>query len=153
MNAFRRCLEELDVEGIRSLWAEHSPHLSQPSVEEALVSLHMARTAAEGIEFKHRAYSHRWLTERGYSSQLPDHLKQSAERVYPHVAAAVGISFNFQMKELKPAAELIRTEMEKAVLEADADGRLLDSEYVSQRMNEARDREYKALFGKWRYSE
>jgi hypothetical protein len=148
MNAFRRCLEELDVEGIRSLWAEHSPHLSQPSAEEALISLHMARTAAEGIEFKCRAYSHKWLTERGYSSRLPDHLKQSAERIYPRVVKGVGISYNIRAPELRPAAKLIQGAMEQAVLEADANGKLSDTEFVKNRMNEARDKERRALFGR-----
>lgn len=150
MNAdFRRCLETLDVPGIRALWAKHSPHLSQPKDDaEALVALHMARTAAESLSIKDRAYSHRWLDERNLPSQLPDRLKRSADRLYPQNKYGVGVSFGFKSRELRPAAQLIQGAMCEAVLEAEADGRLLDDAHVIKRMNEARDREYRALFGR-----
>lgn len=148
-NDMTRCLESLDIQAARGLWGIHFPHLSAPaSDDDMLTMLHMARTQSEAIGFKLRAYSHRWLTERGYPSQLPDRLKPSAERLYPKVAHAVGISYNFIAPDLKPAADMIRGAMESAVMEADADGKLTDSPFVKARMYEARDKERRALFGR-----
>jgi hypothetical protein len=42
----------------------------------------------------------------------------------------------------------IRKVMEQAVLEADADGRLTDSPFVKLRVEEARAKERKKLFGR-----
>jgi hypothetical protein len=146
----RRCMEALDVPGMRALWAKQSPHLDQPkSDEDALVALHMARTGSEFLAFKHRAYSHAWLSERGLPSQLPDRLKPRAERLYPRAVSAVGISFRVRDPLLKPAYDMIRGAMEGAVLEADADGRIEDSPFVKARMNEAKDKERRALFGRF----
>jgi hypothetical protein len=72
---------------------------------EALVTLHHARTQAESIALKLRAWSHRWLLEHGYPSGLPDHLKPSAERIYPRVVEGVGISVNFRSPILQPITE------------------------------------------------
>lgn len=144
-----RCLEALDIATARGLWEAIFPHLPAPASDsDTLVVLHLARTASERLPLKLRAYSHRWLTERNFPSQLPDRLKQSAERIYPCTAAAVGISYTYRDPALKPAADLIRGAMEGAVYEADADGRLRDDAHVKARMNEARDRERKALFGR-----
>jgi hypothetical protein len=148
-NQLTRSLETLDVQAARGAWGAMFPHLSPPqSDDDMLTMLHMARTQSEQIAFKLRAYSHRWLTERGYPSQLPDHLKPSAERLYPKVAHAVGISYNFRDETLKPAADMIRGAMEGAVMDADADGKLTDSPFVKARMYEARDKERRALFGR-----
>jgi hypothetical protein len=148
-NALTRCLETLDVSAARKVWGALSPHIPAPAKDaDMLTMLHMARTQSDAIGFKLRAYSHRWLTERGYPSQLPDHLKPSAERLYPKVAHAVGISYNFRDEALKPAADMIRGAMEGAVMDADADGRLTDSPFVKARMYEARDKERRALFGR-----
>ena len=144
-----RCLESLDIQAARGIWGAAFPHFPTPaSDDEFLTMLHMARTQSSAVMFKLRAYSHRWLTERDLPSQLPDHLKPSAERLYPRVASAVGISYNFHAPELQPAAVLIRGAMEGAVLEADADGKLTDAPHVKTRMYAARDRERKALFGR-----
>jgi hypothetical protein len=148
-NAITRSLETLDVSAARGAWGTLFPHLSPPESDaDMLTMLHMARTQSDAIGFKLRAYSHRWLTERGYPSQLPDHLKPSAERLYPKVAHAVGISYNFRDEALKPAADMIRGAMEGAVMDADADGKLTDSPFVKARMYEARDKERRALFGR-----
>jgi hypothetical protein len=147
--AFRDCLETLDVsEGFR-LWKAAFPHLPAPENDEGMLTmLHLARTATESLAFKHRAYSHQWLGERGYPSQLPDHLKQSAERLYPRVAAGVGISFKVSDPILRPAYDMVRGAMEGAVMEADADGKLMDSPFVTARMNEAKEKEKRVLFGR-----
>lgn len=88
----RRCLVDFDIDGIRKLWRHVSPNMPQPESDaEALISIHMARTATERLPFRFRAYSHSWLTERKYPSQLPDELKPRAERMYPRIVSAVGI--------------------------------------------------------------
>lgn len=144
----RRCLEALDLVGLRRLWAAVSPHLPQPKTDaEALTVAHIARTASESIPMRMRAWSHRWLLERELPSQLPDHLKPSAERLYPRVVQGVGISVNARDPELRPVAVEVRKAMEAAVLEADADGRLSDSAYVRERMAEARTKRRREIFG------
>lgn len=147
--AFRNLLEAGDVAGLRRFWAECMPHLPQPKdAAEAEVLMHMARTEAESVEFKYRAWSHRWLCERGMPSRLPDNLKPKAERLYPVNHPGVGISINTRNEYLKPAMIEVRTEMENAVLEAQADGRLEDTAFVTQRMQETRKRTMRALFGR-----
>lgn len=146
---FRGALEAGRVELVRSLWSLAFPQLPQPrSYEEAEIAMHAARTAAESISLRARAYSHRWLTERDLPSQLPDHLKPSAERLYPATAAAVGISLNTKSEIIRPALVEVRGAMEYAVLEAEADGRLEDTPFVQQRMNEAKQKTFRALFGR-----
>lgn len=145
---FRRCLEAGDANAARLLWKYVFPALPQPTSDlEALATLHAARTAARSILFKLRAYSHRWLVDNGYPSAMPDELKPKAERVYPRVTAAVGISVNTKSEILKPITGLVRAAMEDAVLEAHADGKLGDSAFVKVRMFEAKDRIIKQLVG------
>ena len=70
---FRRCLLELDADGIMRLWRHVAPHLPQPEDRRvALTGLHLARTHARSIPMKARRYSQRWLNERGAGSFLPD---------------------------------------------------------------------------------
>lgn len=138
--AFRRCLETLDIADARRLWAIVFPQFPQDASDnDILISLHRARTEAASVSLKHRAYSHRWLLDNGYSSGLPDNLKPKAERLYPKIAKGVGISVNTRSEYLKPAMLLVRQAMENAVLEADADGKLDDTAFVKERMNEARN--------------
>lgn len=147
--AFRECLEKLDIAGMRKLWQHVSPHLPQPNRdEEILVTLHMARTQANSIALKMRAYSHAWLIERGYPSSLPDHMKPAATRLYPIVAKAVGISVNFKQPLLKQAGLEIRGAMENAVLEAYADGKQDDDSFIKARMAEARNKTMTKLLGR-----
>lgn len=143
--AMRQVLVECDVTGARRLWAEYAPHLSQPQNDtEALVCLHRARTEASSIKLPLRAYSHRWLLERGWPSGLPEELKPKAERLYPRIVSAVGIGVKSAHPEV---ASEIRGAMEYAVLEAEADRRLTDSPFVKGRMMEARAKVRKKLFG------
>ena len=138
----RRCLIELDVPGIRRIWAAVAPHAPPPS--DALAAIHMARTCAESIPFRLRAYSHRWLTERALPSQLPDALKPKAERIFPVIVGSVGISVNSKHIEVKAG---VLGAMEGAVLDCYANG---DEEpaLVKRQMFEARDRELRGLFGR-----
>jgi hypothetical protein len=145
---FRRCLEELDVKGIQKLWKHVQPNLPQPKNDrDALIALHMARTATESVPFKLRAYSHRFLVDGGLPSQLPDILKPKAERLYPVVFESVGISVNARSELLKPIVPHVRGAMELAVLEAYADGER-NPTFVKARMMEARQKEIKRLLGK-----
>lgn len=135
---FRRCLEQLDIDGMRKLWRHVSPHLPQPGSDaEILTTLHHARTQAESMPLRLRAYSHRWLSERSYPTGLPDRLKQSAERMYPRVVEGVGISVNAKSEFMKPIASLVQRAMSDAVSDAYAEGRS-DPGFVRARMNEAR---------------
>lgn len=145
--AFRNMLEAGDVEGLRAFWCNAAPGMPQPEThEQAEIVMHMTRTVADSVKFRFRAYSHRWLTERNHRSQLSDNLKPRAERLYPVVAEAVGISVNFRSEYMAPAVKLVRSVMESAVEEAYADGRK-DPVFVKARMFEAKDREMQSLFG------
>lgn len=147
-HSFRRCLEEADVMGLWTIWSHVFPNMPQPkSLALAEISLHMARTASESMHIKLRAYSHRWLTERNHPSLLPDNLKPAAERIYPKVAEAVGISVNFHSEYMRPAATVIKKVMSDSVLDTFADG-VRDPVIVKERMMEAKAREMKGLFGK-----
>jgi len=79
---FRRCLMEMDVDGIRRLWAHTSPHLDQVhSDKEALITLHMARAECKTLPVSMRQYSDRWLRERGFGSGMPDEIKPKGWKV------------------------------------------------------------------------
>ena len=123
------------------LWAHVSPHLPQPQTDhDALVIvIHHARTQALSMAFKLRAYSHRWLTERGLPSGLPDILRPAAERVYPRIVTGVGIAVKPTSPRRAQEAIALRGAMSDAVAEAYADGRT-EPEYVKMRMSEARER-------------
>jgi len=136
---FRRCLEQQDVAGVRALWAQIAPGLPQPANDaEALATIHSARTQARSIVFKYRAYSHRWLTERGLPSGLPDYMRPRAERMYPRIVEAVGIAVKTppHRRELGNA---IREAMGAAVMECYADGKT-DPVFMRARMQQARTR-------------
>lgn len=131
----RRCLEDIDVAGARRLWSLMAPHVPQDATDaQLLVTLHMARTAAESINLRHRAYSHRWLLDNGHSSQLPDALKPRAERIYPRVVASVGIA---AMSKYPEVAREIGGAMIDVVENSYADGET-DPAIVRPRMMEAR---------------
>lgn len=134
---FRRCLVDRDVTALRLLWSHCFSRLPQPQTDaEMLVVLHRARTEANSVPLKLRAYSHRWLEDNGHQSGLPDRLKPSAERIYPKIVSAVGIAvqpFRLSAEEAKGVEQA----MSDAVLEAYADGKK-DPVFVSARMKEAR---------------
>lgn len=145
--AFRRALVEGDVEQMMAAWREVYGHLPQPANEaEGLVIMHRARAEAECVPLAKRIYSHHWLTERGYPSGLPDHLKPKAERIYPRIVEAVGISVNFP-RMFKWAEKLVERAMCDAVEDCYADGRT-DPDYVSRAMMAARERKMAELLGR-----
>lgn len=139
---YRRCLIELDVAGARALWRHTDPHLPQPKTDaEALFALHVARTVAQIVPPRLRYYSHRWLCERGKTSMLPDHLRASADRMYPVIADAVGIASKATSTEVSHA---IVGAQSLAVLNCYANGDR-DPVIVKTQMIAARARERKAL--------
>jgi hypothetical protein len=112
---FRQALEELDIPLLRKMWAHAKPHMPQPENDvDALVVAHIARTSVPMIRFRHRAYSHAWLIERGLPSQLPDRLRPRAERIYPVIVPGVGIA----VRHSTPVSLAIRRAMENAVYDA-----------------------------------
>lgn len=100
----------------------------------------------QSIALRLRAYSHRWLINNGYPSGLPDELKPKAERIFPRIVGAVGISVNTKHEWLRPATVEIGRAMSDAVENAYADRRE-EPEFVRSRMIEARDRTRRKLFG------
>jgi predicted metal-dependent phosphoesterase TrpH len=143
-NDMRRC----DIEGIRRLWATVARHLPQPASDaEALVMLHRARTETRSIAFRLRAYSHRWLTERGLPSALPDELRPRAERMFPVIVDAVGVAVKSRSGEFKPVAEAVQRAMSDTVAEMYADG-VKDPVLVKARMMEARSKTLDKLLGR-----
>ena len=147
--AMKSCLEEMDVEGVRSLWHLIAPNMPQPKSDmEAMVTLHMARTTALFLSPRQRYYSHRWLLDHNCMSLLPDNEKPSAERMYPQIVSSVGISVNTSSALMKPVVPHIQNAMENAVHEAYADGRRDDIPFIKHRMNEARDTVLRKLLGR-----
>jgi hypothetical protein len=143
----RLLLEAGDVEGLRAFHAKHSPHLDQPASHEAAeVAMHMARTQSRSVRFKLRAYSHSWLTERSLPSQLPDHLRPRAERMYPRIVEAVGVSVSASSVEMKPVARFIQQAMCDVVEDMYANGDK-DPDLVRKRMREARGMIIDRIFG------
>jgi hypothetical protein len=138
VDAFRRCLIDLDVVGICDLWFHVSPHLPQPkNNDEALATMHYARTQAGSIPVRLRCYSHAWLSERGLPSGLPDQWKPKAGRLYPHKVNAVGVAVKALSEASVPRARAVEKAMSDAVLECYADG-VTDSDVIKARMGEAR---------------
>lgn len=146
-DAIRRALIEGDWRALVSL----TPHLpAPPSDHAAEAALHHARTQARSVPMRLRAWSHRWLCERGYPSGLPDILRPRAERLYPTVVEAVGISCNAVSPSMRPIVSEIRRSMEAVVLDVYADTKHRghpDPALVRGRMREARERTVKKLLG------
>lgn len=141
---FRQALEDGDIPLLRRMWAEASPHLPQPTTdEEAEATLHLARTQAETVSFPRRAYAHRWLTERGLPSGLPDALRPKAERMYANVVEAVGVAVRSEIPGLAPALEKT---MSDAVAECYAEGKT-DPLFVRGRIAAAREKFLNSAFG------
>lgn len=122
-NEFKRCLVELDVQGIRRLWNHVSPNLPQPkNDDEALHTMHLARTKMKGLHPKLVKYSKAFLAERARSK----------------VVTGVGIAVHAPVWRQAHALE-VRSAMEHAVMSAYKEGVDLDTEAaeVSKRMQQA----------------
>ena len=137
---FRDAIDRLDVDLVRKMWAYVMPHLPQPESDEAaLVSMHMARTAIANIPFRHRAYSHAWLTERSFPSQLPDALRPRAQQICPVVVSAIGIATYTR----SPVALAIR----KAMMDAALDAGINESALTRRAIADARAKARRQLLG------
>lgn len=140
-DAMRAALEEVDVARVRRLHAAEFPHLPPlGSDEQVTVSIHMARTSSTSVDFRSRAWSHRWLTERGYPSQLPDADRPKAERIYPTVATATGVSINVKSKWLLPLRSVVQAAVEEVILD-EYSGRVerIDHDKLRGRIIESKD--------------
>jgi hypothetical protein len=142
------CMVSLDTERAREIWKLVNPHLPPiTSDAEMLTTLHLARTQSQKLNRSLRFYSHCWLLERGYPSALPDHMRPSAQRMYPITVKSVGISVNAKSELLRPVVSHIRGAMEDAVMEVYADGKQEDVPLIKQRMLEARRYVARKLLG------
>ena len=129
---------------MRKLHAHVFPQLPPAGSDfEVLATLHCARTQSIFIPVKKRAWSHRWLLDLDLPSGLPDELKPRAERLYPTVVHAVGISVSSTSGLLAPLAKAMEQAMSEAVAEAYANHQS-EPEFITARMNEARDRVLKS---------
>jgi hypothetical protein len=145
----RAALENLDVVAARREWAATSPHLPQPKDDaEALATLHYARTLAESMTLRQRAYSHRWLNDRGLPSGLPDNLKPRAERIYPKIVTGVGTFARGNSELGRAIAAPVQQAMSDAVAECYADGHEHDIPIIRARILEARDITMRRLIGR-----
>ena len=142
-SAFRALLEALDIAGCRRMWRSLFPEMPLPETDtDAEIVVHIARTRSEMVALRSRFYSHRWLTERGWPSELPDHLRPRAEQVSPVTVEGVGIASVFK----RPYTEAVQDKMRRAVLECYADGED-NPDVIRSVMLERREREMRRLFG------
>lgn len=114
---FRRCLLTADVSGVMRIWAHSNPHLPQPSPNEALIQLHMARVEAKSIPPKLKAYSVSFLDERGYRKIGGRWIEGEPRAVEP--AMSVGIASKSSYPEVR---EVIMRVMQDALLNEMAKG-------------------------------
>jgi hypothetical protein len=143
----RRALEDHDLLTCCKVWETVAPGMPQPQDgDKARVIMHMACTAAANVSLKSRAYSHRWLLDHGYPSQLPDELKPKAERMYPQIVDAVGIACGGTSELGRAIAPFVQRAMEDVVREHYADG-VKDPKIFKPRMLEARKDAVKKLVG------
>lgn len=121
---FRRCLIELDVEGVRKLWQFTNPGLPQPEDDTAaLYTLHVARIKSRSVPLNLRVYSQAWLDERAAEQKQ-------------RVANAVGVAVKYRF----PSSLDTRDAMVEAVWDAHRAGVDLDTEasHVREMMMSAR---------------
>lgn len=145
---FRQALEAGDLDTLCAIWTEAMPHLPQTPRERVEIVMHRARTETETLPLRARAYSHRWLTERGHPSALPDRLRASAERLYPKPVEGVGFSQKISFAPLRGAGSLIERAVHNAIEDVYAnEGPHPDVCLVKRQMAEAKTDEVKRLFG------
>jgi hypothetical protein len=139
----KQALEEMDVGLARKLWHYVAPKMPQPENDyQARIVMHLARTKADSLEFRFRAWSHAWLVERGLESLLPDELRPPAERLYPRAEHAVGVAVRAMSEARAPLARRVELAMSDAVADCYANGDTEPS-LVKKRMLEARRKAYR----------
>lgn len=123
---FRDYLINLDVAGMRRLWAAVSPHLPQPDTDDdVLTTMHAARVQMKLLPDALKDYSAAWLKERRIG----------------RIVSTVGISVLAPERRAKQAAN-IREAMSDAVQNSVKAGLDLDvdAREVKRRMMVARER-------------
>ena len=120
---FSQLLEDGNPHVLVAAWGKLFPGMPGPeTVEAAEIQMHMARTAAESVRFRYRAYSHAWLLERGLPSQLPEEMRLPAERIHPVVVEAVIVGKPKMPEWLAPVADEVHKAMIIAVEDCYANG-------------------------------
>lgn len=154
-DAMRQCLIELDARRARTIWHVIAPHLPRcDSDADMLTTLHVMRTAESHLTRwfpRHlRFYSHRWLLDQGLPSLLPDHLKPSAERMYPKKMRVLGYAPAGAAGE--EACAMIGAAMFTKFAELEADG-TTDKARAEPEIQRARFKERRALMLPKRYDQ
>jgi hypothetical protein len=134
---FRRCLLEMDVEGIMRLWSHVSPHLPQPTPAEAVIQLHIARCETRRFPKKAKDYSFAWLAEQGYQ-KIDGQWVSGLPKPKP-VIEAVGISSRSASGYVLPINKKIMQYMEDALLNEMAKG-VNEAPVQKEAMLKARDK-------------
>lgn len=136
--ALRSALVSGDVLRCKKIWAEAFPNMPQPTLKQAEVMLHQARTAAMTVPLEKRLYSHSWLDERGHESKLPDDLRPEPKG--PVIIPAVGVSVNTtsKRKDRREEAKYVEKIMADAAGDAMLSG-VTDPARISKIMWQARD--------------
>lgn len=129
---FRRCLQTADVAGIMRIWAHTNPHLPQPTPNEALIQLHIARVEARSMPEKLKAWSVAFLDERGYRKVGGKWIL--GEPRPAEAALSVGIASKSAYPEVKAIIERV---MQDALLNEMAKG-TTEPEIQRAKMLEAR---------------
>lgn len=148
--AMRQCLIDVDVGLMRKLTATVFPQFPAPGTDaEVEGSIHYARTVAESIPFRYRAYSHAWLCERALPSGLPDDLRPKAERMYPRIVDAVGVAVlatGSTSEEKRQLGGLVRDAMNEVVMDHYSSDRAREPERIKRDMLRRRTEFWKRLF-------
>ncbi len=134
---FRRCLLEMDVDGITRLARHVDPHIPAPTAADALVSLHIARCEAKYFPVKARKYSQAWLAEQGYQKIDGDWVAGLPKP--KAVAESVGISSRSAGGYVLPLNRKIMHRMEDALLNTMAKG-VTEPQIQKEAMLKARDK-------------
>ena len=149
-SALLSSLSDDDVKSFRQAWNLTAPGNPIKTDVEAELVFHVSRTKISKVRLKQRAYSHRWLTERGYPSDLPDELREKAERMYPTKVECVAICVAASSPFGVEMAKIIEKAMTDAVADVYASNKHPDDELVRERILHAKAAAEKAILGRLR---
>lgn len=136
----RSAMSDGDADAVARIYDHAYPNMPKATQEEAAVVMHTARTASESMPLAKRLYSHAWLTDRGFRSQLPEELRPRSERVESVIVPAVGVAVSSfaQSAYRKEEAKAIERVMARAAGDMVRDG-ITDRARIAPRMWEARE--------------
>lgn len=148
----RQCLRDIDVNGMRKLHTHVFPQYPAGDDASILLNIHVARVRARWLNLKARAYSHRWLLDNGYPSDLPDHLKPKAERLYPRVVTATAYAFGgvFGSPHLRPLKKEVEAAVHTVILDTYATDKVdaIDHDKLRAHMHATKDQTIRKLVGR-----